>query len=493
MSLLLALLLIIIIFIDRMMAKLSGDDIPWYLSPAVWLVSPWIFCALVFSAPLIVHREQLSLYHIFYITGSIAAFVIGSNVRGFGRPRRTLVDGPAMQNLQPTTKLLSRLFVLGLIGSVFIIYDNLLATGISLKDRLLGTGLSAARDFAFASQAQGVRGPYFLLEPLAGFGLIFLLVYLHARFSNSLPIEDKRKYFWYAVITVGMAAFNSLVIFGGRMGIVLLLIVLMQAFLFDKHRTIFIWLKSKAEFSRFFWLVSGFAVMLMVVVLLGTVYVQKRSNDQSPIAALYLGHRAELAPWLLAATSNHEQMRYGLFTLSYITTPLATLSMYLDLTENRMPGPFYGQYNFPGIADRIVKRIDKNSFMMWWDARMEVFGPLLRLGYGGNVWATLLRDLAADVGRPAVPFLMFLFGWLCRAAIVRAYRFSNPYWGAIGCALLCVALFSAFHSLIYITTVSSLIFIGSALLILRWFNGLWTNKYQVTTKYLKGQIRVNRV
>lgn len=493
MSLLLALLLMVILFIDRLMAKLSGDDIPWYLSPAVWLVSPWIFCALVFSAPLIVHREQLSLYHIFYIAGSITAFVIGSNIRGFGRPRRTLVDGPAVQNIQPTTKLLRRLFVLGFVGSVLIIYDNIVTTGISLKDRFLGTGLSAARDFAFASQAKGVRGPYFLLEPLAGFGLIFLLVYLSARFSQSLPIENKKTNFWYAIITVGMAAFNSLVISGGRMGIVLLLVVLMQAFLLDKHRTIFIWLQRKTDFSRFFWVVSGSAVLLMVVVLLGTVYVKKRSNDQSPISSLYLGHRAELEPWLLAATRNHDQMRYGMFTLSYITTPIATLSMYLDLPENRMPGPFYGQYNFPGIADRIVKRIDKDLFMMWWDARIEVFGPLLRLGYGGNVWATLLRDLAADVGRPAVPLFMFLFGWLCRAAVVRAYRFGNPYWGAIGCALLCVALFSAFHSLLYILTVSSLISIGGALLILRWFHGLWARKYHVTSKYSKSSIKLNRV
>lgn len=492
MSLLLSAILIIILIVDRLMANISNDDIPWFLSPTVWLISPWILCAIIFSAPLIVHREKLSVYHVFYISGCVAAFVIGCNTREFMRARSQLSQDSNGRITNPQVKSLRRFFLLGLVGSIFIIYDNLAISGISLKDRLLGTGLSAARDFAFDSQMQGIQGPFFLLEPLSGFGLIFLLLYMHARFSGAIPAEHRRSYFLFSLITVMMGVFNSLVISGGRMGIVLLFIVLGQVFLFDRKRTIFIWVKGKKLFSKFFLIGTLSALLLAAVVLLGTVYVQKRSNDQSPISSLYLGHRAELEPWLLAATRNQDQIRYGLFTLSYITTPLATLSMYLDLKENQMPGPYYGQYNFPGIADRIVKRIDKNLFIMWWDARQAVFGPLLRLGYGGNVWATLLRDLAADVGRPCVPFFMFFFGWLCRTAVVRAYRFSDPYWTAIGCALLCVALFSAFHSLLYILTVTNLLFLGGALLIFRWFNSLWNPTRAPSQRYGKAPAVLSR-
>lgn len=492
MSILLALILITILIVDRLIARISKNDIPWYLSPTVWLVTPWILCALVFSAPIIVHREEINVYHIFYISISVAAFVVGCNTLEFIRGRNSINLTLNQQIVSPKVRLLKRFFLLGMVGGIFIIYDNLAISGISLKDRLLGTGLSAARDFAFDSQIQGVRGPFFLLEPLSGFGLIFLLLYLHSRFSGAIPEGKKKLYFVFALMTVLMAVFNSLVISGGRMGIVLLFIVLGQMFLFDRRRTIIIWVKGKKLSSKFFLIGTLSALLLSAVVLLGTVYVQKRSNDQSPISSLYLGHRAELEPWLLAVTQNDDQIRYGLFTISYITTPLATLSLYLDLKENQMPGPFYGQYNFPGIADRIVKRIDKDSFVMWWDARLEVFAPLLRLGYGGNVWATLLRDLAADVGRPFVPFFMFLFGFLCRIAVVRAYRYSDPYWTAIGSALLCVALFSAFHSLLYILTVTNLLLLGGALIILEWFNSLWRRGAVSTLRYGKKPMAVHR-
>ena len=484
MSFLLFLSAVLLLTLDRVLANLSRSALPWYLSPSVWLLVPWVLASGLYALPIIVHRERLELEHVGYIASCLFAYTVGASFAYF----KTAPVGPAYEynnnlELNISRRQLTGLAIAGLVGNMFALYDNIIVTGISLKDRLLGTGLNAAREMNFSAQIQQVVGPYHLLEPLGGLGLIYILCYLSIRFSNEKSEPASRLHFWLLITTILSMTVNSLLVSGGRMALILLALVLWLAVLLDRNKTVFRWLRRRGGGQRFGVLALSAVLTVVVLTALATVYVQKRSGQQSPYLALYLAHRADVEPWVYSATRGMPLTQYGVFSVSYATTPIATLSLYLDLPPQRMPGPFFGQYNFPGIADRIVKRIDKDYFRLWWDARLELFQPMTRDGYGGNVWSTLLRDLAADVGWRVVPLVMFMLGVFTSSAVAGAYRTSNPFKAALAIALLCISAFSVFHSIIYIVTITSLLIYGGLAVLYLWFRGLWKfeSKLRVAT------------
>lgn len=474
MSFLLFLFLGLLLILDRALAGISRDVLPWYLSPPVWLLAPWMIACGLYALPIIVHREKLELAHISYMAICLTAYTVGASFRYFKPGFSNLKPiAPKVSEINISNRQLLILAVSGLVGNMLVLYDNLVVTGISLKDRLLGTGLSAAREINFSSQIQQIVGPFHLLEPLGGLGLIYIICYLSVRFSNKDVANGSRLHFWLAILTAFSISINSLLVSGGRLALILLVLVILLAVLLDKNKTVFRWLGRRGGFRRIGVLGLSSVLTLLAIGSLATVYVQKRSGQQSPYSVLYLAHRADVEPWLYSASRGMPLVQYGIFTISYATTPIATLSLYLDLPQQKMPGPFFGQYNFPGIADRIVKRIDKDSFKIWWDARFELFQPMTRDGYGGNVWSTLLRDLAADVGWGLVPLVMLMLGMVTSSAVEKSYKTSDPFKTALAIAFLCISIFSVFHSIIYIQTTSALLLYGGLAVFYGWFVRLW--------------------
>ena len=462
MSLILLLFILVIFALDRVLSKLSNDSLPWYLNTAVWLLLPWAICALAFALPIIVHRERLEYVHVSYIALCLLCCVCGSWIGYF---KKNKINYYLKSETDSAPKInIGIIAALGIVGQAASIYDNIATTGISFGDRLFGSGLNAARELNFSMQQQQIVGPFHLLEILSGLSIIYLIYYINFIIFKPTLQANKKFHPLIAGFTFLLILINSLLISGGRIGLILLIMILFMVILFDKDKSMLkiFWHYSQMKKIALIVFFSTFIVALAGY--MATAYVEKRSNQSLPLASLNLAHRADIVPAVFFYTKDISSLRYGIFTLSYLTTPLATFALYFDLPSKSMPGPFFGQYNFPGVADRIVKRIDISSFRLWWDARLELFQPLTRDGYGGNVWPTILRDIAADVGWGLVPVVMFLIGFASSVISRSAYLTGNPFKIAIASAMLCICAFSAFHSVIYLGSVAGLLFYGAVFL-----------------------------
>ncbi len=142
-----------------------------------------------------------------------------------------------------------------------------------------------------------------------------------------------------------------------------------------------------------------------------TTYLEKRVQQQSPYVLLFKTHRAQFSGDAYSLTREDRSLQYLLFSISYLSTPIPTLMYYVDLPDDRMPGPFYGEYNFPTIA-RWARRLTFTADPYSWEtARAELFAPLAAINFGSNVWSTLMRDLIADFGKVGNGLFLLVLGF----------------------------------------------------------------------------------
>lgn len=452
--LLLAFLILLLIF-DYVFSAISGDSVPWYLRPISWFLAPWIFGSFLFALPIIHHREVLEFEHVIYIGFCLSLLAFGSlnfKFRNASKGARPNGRRPAV-----TPKLMYSLFFLSVMGQAAVLIDGVATGGVNLLARLTGEGLAETRANAFAANMLGIRGPLHLLESFSSFALIYI-VCLVCTDRETIDGRLRRRY-WAggAIVSLGMFA-TAFLVQGGRINIVILVLTWIISFLMEPKRVTLMRLWHASFGIKAAVATLAFCVSVAGLTYFSTVFVEKRAGNQSALSALAISHRADVYPWLYTLTKGAETVRYGIFTLSYFTTPLATLSYYLDLGDRKIPGPYYGQYNFPGVADRIVKRIAPEQQMGWWEARLDLFQPLTAKGYGGNVWATLIRDVIADVGLWLTPIVFFIIGFVVRVYANRGADGSSPLWAAGYVGWLIFLLFSLFHSQFFIQGVFWLIF-----------------------------------
>jgi hypothetical protein len=464
--------MILLLVFDYVFSAISGDSVPWYLRPVLWFLTPWIFGAFLFAMPIISHREVLEFEHVVYIGLCLSLLVFGSlNLRFRGARKVAQADS---KRFEVKPKMMYLLLILAVLGQASILIDGVATGAVNLVARLSGEGLAETRANAFAANMLGVRGPLHLLESFASFALIYI-VCLVCSDRKALSHSLRRRY-WAGgvVVSLGMLA-NAFLVLGGRINIVILILTWTISFLMEPYRVTLMRLWRASFGKKVAVTTMAVCVSLAGLTYFSTVFVEKRAGKQSALTTLAVSHRADIYPWLYTLTKDAETVRYGIFTLSYFTTPLATLSYYLDLGERKMPGPYFGQYNFPGVADRIIKRIAPEQQMGWWEARLDLFQPLVSQGYGGNVWATLIRDVIADVGLWLTPLVFFLLGLTVRSYANRGANGGSPLWAAGYVGWLIFLLFSLFHSQFFIQGVFWLIFgpplISSVLAVRRFVGG----------------------
>jgi hypothetical protein len=452
----------LMLVVDRVVWRSVGDALPWYASPFAWFVLPWIGSLGLLALPIVVHQETLRIEHVLFISACFLAFMLGGFLFHFvGRQ----FSGPGgVQHIanQVSDKLYYGVAILGYIGQIAAILDSIQTSGISLLDRFSAQGLSGARAAMFEAQAMGAGGRFAILEPYAAFSFVFCACYL-VDLSSGADRAKKLVSKFFVVSSALLIIFNSLVVSGGRANLLLLSMATMAVVCLDRRKYVYLQFSKLSVLTR--WSIGVLALLVSVsaLILLSTVFVEARLGGTSPDFLLMQSHRAKLNPVIDSLTRDLPGVRHGLFTLSYFTVPIPTLTYFLDLPGSFFPGPYWGQYNFPGFSDNVLRRILPDEFYLGWGrVRYEVFGMLSMNGYGGNVWSSLLRDLSVDFTRTGAAIFLFFFGGLSRLVVSAAYKRMDPLLIAMAAAILVILGYSILHSLFYIQSIWGLFFYSSA-------------------------------
>lgn len=460
MTFVLAIILTSMLILDRTIWRTIKDPLPWHASPFFWLTIPWLISITLLLLPIIIHREHLEAHHVLFIAGCFLAFMVGTYFHHFSSRRRKKLEALTSNYKPVTDRTFYTIASLGLIGHAAAAYNSIQLSGISLIERLTAKGLAGTRAAVFEAQAIGAGGKLAALEPLTAFSFVLCACYL-IDLSKRNPRANSPMALWTAAGSILLIVFNALLISAGRMNILLLVMTLTAILLLDPNKYLASRFIKLSKLTRASILSAAIATTLTALFFLSTTFVEARVDGASPDFMLNQSHRASVNPEVDQLTRDVPALRYGIFTLSYLTVPIPTLVYYLDLNSNSFPGPFWGQYNFPGFSDHIMRRTGTDLYVGWAQARGEVFGMLLSQGYGGNVWSTLLRDLSVDFTKYGAIAFMFFFGWLSRAMAIKAYLESNPFLVAATAAVFVVLGYSVLHSLFYIQTVWGLFFYSS--------------------------------
>jgi hypothetical protein len=209
------------------------------------------------------------------------------------------------------------------------------------------------------------------------------------------------------------------------------------------------------------------AAGIVVVALVGVWYfavpylTTREGARTNPVSVLAETQRAELRPSLARAAADKPALGIAFVSLGYFTSPVATLSFYVQ--QDEIPGPLWGAYSFP-LPDRTVAKFRGTSTPdRWLKTREKVFMPLEKAGYFPNVWATWLRDLLADFGYLGAILFSAVFGMVmarARNAHERTARLVPLFIESLACLTFA---FGAFTGVLWNSFLSDAFFLCLAL------------------------------
>lgn len=461
-------LLLILIIFRRLSLALNRQHIAWYQDPVILLSGTWMIQSLIFSLPIFVNRDPFEARHVAYIFACHVCFFIGVLAANGIKPSRK-AEAPRQKWLTMNVVLL--VGMLGLMGNIFVLYDGLSISRIDFLARISGSAAAEVRLERFMNSAMLRAGPFVRLESLAAATTIYIAL-LAAGVTRSVETSRKMRLIamWLAVISLALVIFNSLYILGGRIGVFLLLLGVLFAALMDPHKWLFKTIHQGLGVMRGFVYTALIVGTFATIWHFSTAFMKERGGEfGSPLVALAQYHRATLTDGMQEVIGTNESLQYATLTLSYVTVPLSTLAYFYDQGESRFAGPFWGQYNFGGPVTFMMRRMGmvKHQKMLN-DIRQEATNELVAMGYGDNVWSTILRDFALDVGWTGVPVVMLVFGFLAELALRGTRQASSDFITRIVALLVSVLIvFSIGHSLLIVESIQTAFWFCFSILILQ--------------------------
>ena len=460
MGLLAASYLLLLIIVSRLIARLSKSPLKWQFDPIVLFSGVWIIGYLVYALPIFTFRESITPEATLYVMSAHTIFFLGTLLGGlFSRESGTAVTAPVPQANTPDVSQLSfrLLLIIGLVGlvglaSVFI--DGLLTSSIGLGQRLDGGALNAVRTETFA-RAAGLeaQGPLVRFNQFAAAAFLFVGLLLNQRLDR---FRGAKSAFLIGIgwLSAAVIILNQLLIRSGRMDIVVLFLFVAFAVSISPQSTVRARLLGFVRRYRFVVFILFLPIMFGIFYYLGIVFVKGRSGGVSPLYSLYAYHRLGLTDFAENVIAGSPLLQTAVLTLSYFVVPLTTHSFYFDLPDAHFSKLFWGQYNFQYLTSFVMRYSGfGGDWKFFWAIRDVVWEPLRFLGYGTNVWATLLRDLAIDFGWWGTLFCMFLIGVLTKLLALKAITGRYP---ALVVAYSFTAVFLIFSfaiSMFYVTSV----------------------------------------
>lgn len=466
MGFVLAAMLLCLILFRRTMLSLSRNKIAWYQDPVMLFSGAWLIQSVAYALPVFENREALEGRHVLYIMLCHGAFLLGVLLVPRAAPSSERADTDAALINFP---MLAAIGLAGLVGNFAVGFDGLYISSVSLFDRFTAAGLEMTRRERFSLSADRL-GPLLSLEFLASATTIFVCM-MTAGVAQRLTLKRWQMRFLIAaaVLSVLSVAFNTLVVHGGRLYLVLLLVGASLGALIDPQRVL---LRS---IDRSLGWAKGAVYTLLLAGAIGSVwfftttFVKGRIGEETPpLVSLYQYHRASPTPVVQELIGGDETLQYALLSFSYVTVPLTTLVYYYDMPNGQFPGPYWGQYNFSKPVLFAMRRLGMvNEQMTVGDIRDEATRYLRVMGYGDNVWPTLLRDLAFDVGWTGVPIVMLLLGWGAEMIMRGARREGNFIVKVLALLTSVLLVFSIAHSLLILDAFQKAFWFCFALLIYR--------------------------
>lgn len=384
--------------------------------PLTWFYASWLIGLALLSLPFFKYFESFSSETAAYLSAILLSFSVGSIAAAF-QARRSVNSrvvssersDTAQQNV--STRLLHWLLVLGLIGTSLVLANAVLGGNLSLSDRLDSSNFAAVRADAMnavESRIGPLFGPATLMSAIGGLGVAYVF---YLRGARSSVLLNSTRLFRLSLLVLTVNLLTGVVGFGSRMFAIFGILVAFFGFMEGRwsigERLIVKRLKAKD-----FFLISVTSIVTLAVLWVATtIFLEERVQRQDPQTLLFRTHRAALAPLTYELTRDDKAFQYFMLSLSYLSTPIPTLTFYLDLPESRQPGPFYGEYNFPAIwrwGRRFTFTADAYS---WEKARFEIFRPLGDIGFGTNVWSSMARDIIADFGKTGALIFIASIGY----------------------------------------------------------------------------------
>lgn len=382
--------------------------------PLTWFYSSWLLGLLLLSMPLFRYSESFSGETGAYVIAILLAASTGSVAAAFwARQNNKIVRTRIAVNSAPAVNISSRflsiLLILGAIGTGFVLLNAVLGGSVSFLGRFDAENSATIRRehlFEARNNIGIIFGPAYLISSIGSLGVAYVFFLKGARFKGEYASQWL---FFLALVVLLTNLLVGIIGLGSRMFSVFAIVVAFVAFL-EGRWSIGLPLIARRLAPKEATFIVAFAVAAAAGLwVTATVFVESRLQQQDPRAALYRTHRANLDPLAYQFTRDNPTSQYFMLSLSYATTPIPTLVYYLDLPESRQPGPFFGEYNFPAIW-RWGRRLTFQPDPYAWDrARYDIFKPLGDIGFGMNVWSTLVRDLVADFGKMgAILFLVLV-------------------------------------------------------------------------------------
>jgi len=464
MGFVLASFLLCLLVFRRVTLKLTRNHIPWHQDPVMLLSGAWFIQSIAYALPVFQNREDLEGRHILYILLCHVMFYAGVLLVPRAKPSSKPSDDSTVLNFY----MLLGIGVAGLLGNFAITFDGLHSSPISLAERFTSEGLQMTRRERFSITSIEKLGPLLSLEFLGAAATIFVCM-MTAGVAQRLSLKrwQLRTLASIAVVSVLFVAFNTLVIYGGRLQLVMLLMGATLGAFIDPKRTL---LRSidrslgRAKGGVYTLLLAG---AIASIWFFATAFVKGRIGEETPpLVSLYQYHRAAPTPFVADLVAGEETLQYALLSFSYVTVPLTTLVYYYDMPDGQFPGPYWGQYNFSQIGTFIMRRLGKvREQMTVVDIRDEATRYLRVMGYGDNVWPTLLRDLAMDVSWTGVPIVMLLLGWGSEMIMRGARREGNFIVKVLGLLISMLLVLSIAHSMLILDAFLKALWFCFALLI----------------------------
>jgi len=464
MGFVLAAFLLCLLVFRKVSLALTRNKIAWYQDPVMLFTGTWLIQSLTYALPIFENRESLEGQHVLYILVCHVAFLAGVLLVPRAQPK---AGQAGSDPVQINIYMLAAIGLLGLLGNFAVTYDGLYVSSVSLLDRFTSEGFEQARRERFMLSSSG-WGPLLSLEFLAAATTIFVCM-MTAGVAQRLSLKrwQLQGLVAIAIISVLFVAFNTLVIHGGRLYLVLLLMGACLGALIDPKRVLL------RHIDRSLGRAKGAVYTLLLAALLATVwffattFVKGRIGEETPpLVSLYQYHRASPTPEVLDLIEDDEVLQYALLSFSYVTVPLSTLVYYYDMPKGQFPGPYWGQYNFAVPATFAMRRMGmvKDQKTLG-DIRDEATRHLRVMGYGDNVWSTLLRDLALDVSWTGVPIVLLLLGWGAEMIMRGARQDGNFILKVLGLLTAVLLVFSIAHSLLILDTFQKAFWFCFALII----------------------------
>lgn len=475
-ALLLPLLLILMMAMSRLFAAFGKESLPWYRDATNMALLPWLAASLIYVLPIFEFRERLEVRHTLYIVGVLACLFLGALVARFlvANKSRSRAIGP-MVSRPVAPALLWSLALLGAVSQAAIAAAALGSRRASLIETLTGQALEAAR-LQNNAMALGLADTGNSRLAIFGASAFVYVCMVAGGCLASAPLTSGARR-WLRLLAFacgGLIVFNGVLIRGGRMELVLLLGALLFATLLDDQRHVINGLKRRFAHSA--------VPLLIVAVLLGlggtwylaTGFTKSRIGTASAYAAMEQYHRTKPSVAIDRWTAAMPSVQFAVVNLSYLPVPLTTFSYYYDLHPSLFPGPYFGQYNFTGPVTFLMRRAgfrDEQKTMQ--EIRFEATRDLRMRGYGDNVWATVLRDMAFDAGWWGVPLVMFFTGWGAQALLLVAGRRRGGVFLAMGPIALLFIIFTFAHSLFVLESFAVAAYICVAVVLSQRFLALW--------------------